>query len=155
MGKVIRPFCWHQNFVPKGLSAPALGLYTCTDSLKNVYKIICLKLSDKMFLLTSKFCPQGVVCPCPRTIYMYKIFWKLATNDQWWGLPVDIKFGPSGLSAPARLYTCIKSWKMCIKSESKDIFLQPVIKVIRPFCSIKKNCPQGLHVWNKTKYHIK
>ena len=29
MGKVIRLFCWHQDFVYKGLSAPAPGLYTC------------------------------------------------------------------------------------------------------------------------------
>ena len=29
--------------------------------------------SDKMFLLTSKFCPQGVGCPCPGAIYVYKI----------------------------------------------------------------------------------
>ena len=28
---------------------------------------------DKMFLLTSKFHPQGVVSPCPGAIYMYKI----------------------------------------------------------------------------------
>ena len=41
MGKVIRPFCWHQNFVPWGLSAPAraLGLYTSIKSWKNLYKI--------------------------------------------------------------------------------------------------------------------
>ena len=36
IGKVIRNFCWHQNFVPKGLSVPALGLYTCIKSLKCV-----------------------------------------------------------------------------------------------------------------------
>ena len=29
--------------------------------------------SDKGFLLTSNACPQGVVCPCPRAIYIYKI----------------------------------------------------------------------------------
>ena len=33
--------------------------------------------SDKMFLLTSKFCPQGVVSPCPGAIYMYKIMKKI------------------------------------------------------------------------------
>ena len=35
--------------------------------------------SDKMFLLTSKFCPQGVVSPCPGALYMtlYKIVKKL------------------------------------------------------------------------------
>ena len=34
---------------------------------------------------------------------------------------------------------------MCIKSEGKDIFwnMQPVIKVIRPFCIHKKNVPKG------------
>ena len=29
--------------------------------------------SDKGFLLTSKFCLQGVVCPCPGAIYLYEI----------------------------------------------------------------------------------
>ena len=46
--------------------------------LKSDFKEIFLKLatndrSDKMFLLTSKFRPQGVVSPCPGAIYMYKI----------------------------------------------------------------------------------
>ena len=36
MGKEKRPFCCHQNFVPKGLSAPALGLYTCIKTLKYI-----------------------------------------------------------------------------------------------------------------------
>ena len=150
MGKVIRSFCWHQSFVPWGLSIPAPGLYTCIKSWKKLFKIrlqrhffetcnkwmkwqdisveiklcplgavcpcpgaiymyrimkkkkciksdfkeIFLKLaindpSDKMFLLTSKFHPEGVVRPCPGAIYMYKIMkkkvdeilFKLATND--------------------------------------------------------------------------
>ena len=49
--------------------------------------------SDKMFLLTSKCHPQGVVSPCPKAICMYKImknciksdyreiFLKLVAND--------------------------------------------------------------------------
>ena len=48
--------------------------------IKSVFKAISLKLAtngqsdkDKGFLLTLKFCPQGVVCPCPGPIYMYKI----------------------------------------------------------------------------------
>ena len=46
--------------------------------IKSEVKKICLKLvrngrSDKGFLLTSKVCPQGVFCPCPGAIYMYKI----------------------------------------------------------------------------------
>ena len=38
MGKVIRPFCWHQNFVPWGLSVSVPGLYTCIKSWKNCIK---------------------------------------------------------------------------------------------------------------------
>ena len=36
MGKEKRLFCWCQNFVPKGLYAPALGLYTCIKALKYI-----------------------------------------------------------------------------------------------------------------------
>ena len=81
MVKVIRPFCWHQTFDLKGLSAPVPGLYTCGKNIKHMNKIrvkkMFLKLtlngqSDKAFLLTSKFCPQGVVYPCPGAIYMWK-----------------------------------------------------------------------------------
>ena len=66
---------------PRELSAPVPGLYTCIKTGKNMYKIrlqdIFLKLatngqSDKAFLLTSEFCPQRVVCPCPGAIYMWK-----------------------------------------------------------------------------------
>ena len=102
--------------------------------IKKMYKIrlqrdFFLKLatnnrSDKMFLLTSKFRPQGVVSPCPGAIYMYKImkkkmykislqrdFLKLVAND---GsdkrLLLTSKFGHLGLSAPdLQLYTFIKS----------------------------------------------
>ena len=72
MSKVIRDFCWHHNFVPKGLSVPALGLYICIKSLKmylkSYFKEIVLKLatngrSDKGFLLTSTFVPKGLSAP--------------------------------------------------------------------------------------------
>ena len=39
MTEVKRCSCWHQNFIPKGLSAPAPGLYTCIKSWKKLYKI--------------------------------------------------------------------------------------------------------------------
>ena len=44
---------------------------------KTNFKEIFLKLvindqSEKKFLLTSKFCPQGVVSPCPGAIYDMK-----------------------------------------------------------------------------------
>ena len=46
--------------------------------IKSDFKAIFLKpttngQSNKGFLLTSKVCSQGVVCPCPRAIYIYKI----------------------------------------------------------------------------------
>ena len=49
--------------------------------IKSDFKEILLKLvtndrSDKMFLLTSKFRPQGVVSLCPGAICMYKIMKK-------------------------------------------------------------------------------
>ena len=144
MGKVIRPFCWHQNFVPWRLSAPASGLYTCIKSwkkcIKSDFKEIFLKLatndpSDKVFLLTSKFYPQGVVSACPGTIYMYKImkkkmykikkciksdfkeiFLKLAGNDQSdKRFLLTSKFCPLGLSAPdLRLIYIYQIMKRCV-----------------------------------------
>ena len=180
MGKVTRLFCWHQDFVHKGLSAAVPGPKTCGKTLKNVYKIkiqrdlfetcniwskwlglsvdikslsprgflpltrgyiymykiityiwwnmikmyiksdfkaICFKpatngQSDKGFLLTSKVCPQGVVCHCPGTKYIYKIirnvykirlfFFKLATNGQSEkGILLTSEVCPQGLYALA------------------------------------------------------
>ena len=73
--KVIRPFCWHQTFDPKGLAAHVPGLYTCGKKhlkmcLKSEFKEIFMKLtlngqSDKAFLLTSKIFPKGLSTPAP------------------------------------------------------------------------------------------
>ena len=87
MGKVIRPFCSHQNFVHWGLSAPAPGLHTCINSwkkkkkkkkkcIKSDTKEIFLKLarndqSDKMFLLTSKFRPQVTPNQTSKTFFFF------------------------------------------------------------------------------------
>ena len=94
---------------------------------------------DKMFLLTLKFCPQGVVRPCPGAIYMYKImknmykiqtskfsFLKLVANDRSdKRFLLTSKFCPQGLYAPdLRLYTFIKS---CIKSEVEAILFKLAI----------------------------
>ena len=57
----------------------AMYMWNNTQKLKKSdFKDIYFKLatneqSDKQFLSTSKFCTQGVVCPCPGAIYMYKI----------------------------------------------------------------------------------
>ena len=74
MGKEKRPFCYHQNFVPNGLSAPARGCIHMVKHetkmyIKSDFKAIFCKLktngqSDKGFLLTSKVCLQEGVCPC-------------------------------------------------------------------------------------------
>ena len=135
MGKVIRPSCWHQNFVPWGfLSLPRGYIHVLNheeNGIKSGFKDIFLKLvtnewSDKTFLLTSKLCPLDAVGPCPGAIYMYKfkkknciksdfkeIFLKLATNDRSDKMfLLTSKFCPLGLSAPdLQLYTFIKSWK--------------------------------------------
>ena len=39
MTKLAKGLCWYKNFDPKGLSAPAPGLYTCIKAWKNMYKI--------------------------------------------------------------------------------------------------------------------
>ena len=86
MGKVIRPFCWHQNFVPGGCLPQPRGYIHVLNRekkcVKSDIKDIFLKLatnewSDKTFLLTSKLCLLGAVCPCPWAIYMYKIMKKM------------------------------------------------------------------------------
>ena len=80
--------------------------------------------SDKTFLLTSKLCPLGAVCPLPRG-YVHvlnheknyiksdfkEISLKIATNDQSDKMfLLTSKFRPLGAVCPAPgLYTCIKS----------------------------------------------
>ena len=148
MVKVIRAFCWHQNFVPKGFSALAPGLYTCIKSLKMCIKSdfeeIILKLAtcgqrEKAFLLSSKFCPQWIVCPCPGAIYIWWNMKKMYIKSDFKAIFLNLqqmgkvirafcwhpKFVPKELSALAQgLYTYIKSLKMCLKSYFKEIVLK-------------------------------
>ena len=80
--QVAKGLCLYKNSDPKGLSAPAQGGYILVEKheklcIKSGLKVMFLKLatngqSDKDFLLTSGFCPQRVVCPCPGAIYMWK-----------------------------------------------------------------------------------
>ena len=101
MGKVIRPFCWHQNFVPWGQSVPALGLYTCIKSWKKMYK----SRLQRDFWGNLQQMTEVTRCSC----------WHQ-------------NFVPKGLSAPALgLYRLIKIWKKkCIKLDYKEIFLKLV-----------------------------
>ena len=142
MGKVIRPFCWHKNVVPWGLSAPNPGLYTCIKSWKKLYKI---KTSKTFFLnlqqiieVTRHFCwhqnfgPLKAVCPCLGVMYMYKImkkkiFFKLATNDRSDKIfLLTSKFRPRGVvsACPGAIYVYKIMKKKWIKSDFKEIFLK-------------------------------
>ena len=145
MGKVIRPFCWHQIFCPWGLSAPALGLYTCIKSWNKLYTIrvqrdffLNLQQMTKVTRCScwhQNFIPKGVVSPCPGPIYMYKImkklykirlqrdFLKLVADDR-----SDKRFllKSNFVSWSCLPLTCgsihvLNHEKMCIKSEVEEI----------------------------------
>ena len=192
MTRVTWGICLHKNSDPRGLSAPAPGLYSCIKTGKNMYKIrlqryffetcnkwakwqglsvdirilstkvVCpcpgaiymwknikkclynqnskrfvwnlqqMVESDKGFLLTSKCCPQGVFCPCPGAIYMYKIIknvykirfrrdhfetWNIWAKRK--GLSVVIKFlSPMGCLP---LTGAIYMWKKKTKKKNTHI----------------------------------
>ena len=97
--------------------------------------------NDKMYLLTLKFCPsEGLFTPAP-VLYktMEKVVKKLqfkelfffnlhhlviVTNGFIW-YKNSVK---QGLSAPAPgIYTCMKLWKKCIKSQFKEIFMKLIL----------------------------
>ena len=61
------------KFNHRGLSATCL--YTCGKTWKSVEIVLKLATnwqSDKGFSVDINICPQGVICPCPGAIYMYK-----------------------------------------------------------------------------------
>ena len=189
MTRVTWGICLPKNSDPRGLSATALGLYTCIKTWKIMYKIrlqryffetcnkwakwesfsvdirilftkgclplpqgyihvekhkkmciksefkdISLKLatngqSDKGFLLTSKVCPQGVFCPCPR------------------------------------LYTCIKSLKMYIKWDFEEIILklatygqrEKAFLLSSEFCPqvVVCPCPGAIYMYKSIKIYTR
>ena len=163
MRKVIRPFWWHQNLVAWGLSAPVLGLHAFNHEKKNCiksdFKDVFFKLatnewSDKTYLLTSKLCPLGAVCPLLMNIYCIKsdfkeIFWNLqhmtevARGSCW-----HQNFVPKELSAPSLgIYTCIKSWKKLYKIIQRVVFFVCFFKLVandlsdKRFLLTSKFCP--------------
>ena len=146
MGKKIRPFCWHQNCVPWGPSAPARGYIHVLNREKKMYtirlqrhffKLATNERIDKTFLLTLKLCPLRAVCPSPGAIYMYKIMKKKCIKaefkrDLFLNLQqmikcdkmLTLKFRPQGVVSPCPgsiyMYKILK--KNCIKSDFKEIF---------------------------------
>ena len=149
-GQSDKAFLSTSNFVPKGLSDHALGLYACIKSLKmcikSDFKRDFFKLStngqiDKAFLLTSKFCPHGVVYSCPGAIYIYKII-KMCIKSDFKEILVandrsdrmfllTSKFCP----LPWSYIHLLNHEKVCIKSD---------VKVMRPSCWHKNFGPKGL-----------
>ena len=63
---------WPWPILPQG----QIGSYMCLNG-ENFYKVINWeKLAvndqfDRKFMFLTKKCSQGVVCPCPWTIYIY------------------------------------------------------------------------------------
>ena len=125
MAEVTRCSCWHKNFIPKGLSAPAPGLYICIKSWKKLYKI---RLQRDFFETCSKWpkwqevsvdikiLSPGIVFPWPvANIHLSnhemmcikseveEILFKLVTNDHSdEAFLLTSKFWPKWLSAPAQ-----------------------------------------------------
>ena len=109
--------------------------------------------SDKMFLLTSKFRPQGVVSPCPGLYTcvkswkkkMYKIrlqrdFFKLVANDQSdKRFLLKSKFCPLGMSVPDLRWAIQDQW-------SSGYFLT----VLQLDIKIKENVvPKSFYFWTR------
>ena len=152
------------------------GLHKCIKSCKKLYKIrlqrdffeTCNKwvFSDKAFHLTSNFVLWGLSAPCPPApgLYicikswkkMYKIrlqrhfFWNLEQMNevtrQIFLLTSKLCF-PGAVCPPALgLYICIKSWKNCIKTDFKELFLKLATndRSDKMFLLTSKFCSQGV-----------
>ena len=89
------------------------------------FKLATNGQSDKGFLLISKVCPQGVVCPCPGAIYIYKIIKKL----------YKIRFRRDHFE------TCN------ILAKRKD--LSVVIKILSPICCLPLS--GAIYLWKNMK----
>ena len=129
MGKEKRPFCCHQNFVPNGLSAPARGYIHIVKHEKNVYKIGLQ--SNFFFNLQQMFVPKGLSA-LAHELYTYIKLLKMFTKSDFFFLNLQQMgkliraFCSHQKFVPKRLYACIKSLNMCIKSDFEEIILKLV-----------------------------
>ena len=128
MTEVTRSFCWHQNFVPWGLYAPAPGQYTCIKSWKKLYLI---RLQRDFFeTCNSLSLPRGYIHVLSHEKNCIKsdfkdIFLKLATKE--WSdktFLLTLKLCPLGAvcPCPGAIYMYKTMKKKCIKSTSKRFF---------------------------------
>ena len=74
---------------------------------------------------------KGKTTDFSETIVIYDL--KLATDDKWQDIFVDIKtLSPGGCMPPApRLYTCIKSWKKLYKIRLQRDFFETCNKWVK------------------------
>ena len=86
--------------------------------------------SDKMFMLTSKFCPQGIVSPCPGALYMCKIMKKNCIKSDYRVLLCLPPHPPVGLGNILFLLwssvhlSVTKSCPLCNSKTVRDIFMK-------------------------------
>ena len=142
---VMRPSCWHQKFGPNGLSAPGQGLCTC------------VKWAAPSEFVTYRLCEQRRfrrACASAQSRQNLRCSLIQAVNQEepsdrkpdpwplWMAGHARLKFVMTECSKTQIRLAGLKSWKMCIKSEGRTIFwnMQPVIKVIRPFCLPRVVC---------------
>ena len=137
--RVTKSLCLYKRSEPKGSSAP--GLYTCIKKWKIMYKIrlqrYFFETYNKLakwqgFSVEIRILSTGGCLPCPGAIYIWKHIKKCVWNQKSKRFVRNLQqmvevisafcwhpnFVPKGFSALAPgLYTCIKSLKMCIKSD--------------------------------------
>ena len=116
--EVMRPFCWHQNFGPNGLSAPVEAIY-----MYKIMKKMCIKSEGKdifwnmqpVVKVIRPFCFHQNNCP--------QAFSPLALRQKWsswnWYKMVGIikalqccqNLYQVVICPSLGLYTCLKLWK--------------------------------------------
>ena len=169
MGKVIRHFCWHQNFVPGGcLPLPRGYIHVLNhekNCIKSDFKDIFLNL-QQMNEVTRHFCwhqnfvPWGLSVPtlglytCIKSWKkMYKIrlqrdsFETCNKWPKWQDVPVDIKISSPRGCQPLRWgYIHVKSWKKLYKIRLKRDFFKTCSKWPKwqEVLLTSKFCPLGL-----------
>ena len=120
MIRVTKDLCIYKNSDPKGLSAPALGLYTCIKTWKIMYKI---RLQRYFFETCNKWA-------------------------KWQGFSVDIRIlSTKGcLPLPTGTIHVEKHKKMCTKSEFKGVCLKLATngRSDKGFLLTSNVCPQGV-----------
>ena len=135
----VRCFCWHQNFVPWGLSAPASGLYTCINQ-RDFFET-CNKWVKwwGLFVDIKMLSPRGCL-PLPwgylHVLNHEKKCLKSDIIDIFWNLQqmnevtretflLTSKMSPWGcLPLPRGYIHVLNHWKICIKSDFKEIVLK-------------------------------